>query len=52
MAEGGSRMRGSSERRMTSGGSDVAEADFGKVGYGEGSWLDSESFEYFGKSSR
>jgi len=39
-------------RRMTSGLSDVTEADFGKTGYGGGSRLDSESCEFLGESSR
>ena len=41
MVEGGSGMEVSSGRRKTLGRSDAAEADFGKVGCGGGSGLDS-----------
>ena len=43
VVEGGSGMEGSSGR------SDVVEADFGKVGYGEGSGLDPGSCEFLEK---
>ena len=52
VVEGGSGMEGSSGRRMTSGRSDVAEDDFGKVGCGGGSRLDSGSCRLLEKSSR
>ena len=43
MVEGDSGMEESSERRMTSGRLDMAQAVFGKTGFGGGSGLDSVS---------
>ena len=49
---GGSRLRTPLGRSdATSGKSDIAEADFGKVRYGGGSELDSRSCSFFGGSS-